>query len=279
MIEDPWRVVGVSVVGTSHLDKAVPCQDAHRYQVLSGGELLVAVADGAGSAARAETGASRAVDKAIEKLAQLLQAGTPPSDEASWKHLMTGVFGLVRAELDGMAELENRPIRDFATTLTVAVATGEWTAVGQLGDGAAVARNAGGRLWLTVNPQRGEYANEAYFVTLANALEYLEVCVWHEPVTALVLITDGLLRLALEFPTYEPYAPFFEPLLAFTAQQQDEDQARERLAGVLASDRICDRTDDDKTLVVAVRSATDSLSASTEAASMPEPGASLQGPA
>ena len=62
MIEDSWRVVGVSVVGTSHLDRAVPCQDAHRYQVLSGGELLVAVADGAGSAARAEAGASRAVE-------------------------------------------------------------------------------------------------------------------------------------------------------------------------------------------------------------------------
>ena len=112
-----------------------------------------------------------------------------------------------------------------------------------------------------------------------NALEYLEVCVWHEPVTALVLITDGLLRLALEFPTYEPYAPFFEPLLAFTAQQQDEDHARERLAGVLASDRICDRTDDDKTLVVAVRSTTYSPPGPTQAASMPEPGASIQVPA
>lgn len=276
MTQDPWRVVGASVVGASHLERAVPCQDAHHYRVLAGGELLVAVADGAGSAARAEVGASRAVATAIEKLAQSLPELDTTEGETGWKRLMAQVFESVRVELDAVAQLENRPLRDFATTLTVAVVTAEWTVVGQLGDGAAVAQIASGRLKLTVTPQRGEYANEAYFVTLVNALENVTVCTWREQVMALVMMTDGLLRLALQLPTYEPYGPFIEPLLAFTAQQRDEAQARERLAGVLASARICDRTDDDKTLVIAVRSATDSRPSTAETIPTPEPGASAQ---
>ena len=47
-----WRIVGASVQGTSHQKDDIPCQDAHGYRVLLSGAIVVAVADGAGTASR-----------------------------------------------------------------------------------------------------------------------------------------------------------------------------------------------------------------------------------
>jgi hypothetical protein len=250
-----WRVCGASVQGTSHQEKGVPCQDAHSYRVLPGGELLIAVADGAGSAERAEAGANEAVAQALAALAAGLAQGAP-ADEAGWRQLIASAFQAGRAGLERLAGAEEAPLRAFATTLTCAVATAGWLAVGQIGDGAAVAVDATGELHLVVQPQRGEYANEAYFLTMLDALDYLVVCAEPRPPAGLAVLSDGLLRLALKLPGYEPHPPFFRPLWEFAAEAEDERRAAEQLAAFLASGRVCSRTDDDKTLVLAVRGET-----------------------
>src|SRR5690606_20966415 len=108
-----------------------------------------------------------------------------------------------------------------------------------------------GALFTAARPQRGEYANEALFLTMANALDLLEVTVYPHPIRGLAVTTDGLLRLALSLPEYEPYPPFFRPLLAFVAGADDPRRSEADLANFLASERVCARTDDDKTLVLA----------------------------
>ncbi len=65
-------------------------------------------------------------------------------------------------------------LRDFATTLTCLAATPEQLIVGQLGDGAVVARGADGILDTVTTLQRGEYANETYFLTQEQALEQVD---------------------------------------------------------------------------------------------------------
>jgi hypothetical protein len=60
----------------------------------------------------------------------------------------------------------------------------------------------------------------------------------------------------LKRPTNEPHLPFFEPLFAFveaSAPPKDGAQASEALTAFLASPRVCERTDDDKALVLALR--------------------------
>ena len=248
----PWRVIGASVQGTSHVESGAPCQDAHLYRILDGGELLIVVADGAGSAARAETGAFTAVTELAAALASAL-AQPLPNDESGWRQVVAGAFRAAREALEQLAEAEQIPLRALATTLTCALAAGDWLVAGQIGDGAVVAEDASGDLFLAVQPQRGEYANEAYFLTMPDALDYLAIRAEARPVRALAVTTDGLLRLALKLPGYEPHAPFFQPLLAFAAEADDEEQAAEQLAAFLQSERVCARTDDDKTLVLAVR--------------------------
>ena len=267
MPNPPWRVVGASVQGTSHREGDAPCQDAHTYRVLPTGPLVVALADGAGTAARAHEGARIAVEHAAASLADdLLTRRHPPSSEAAWHLLLLGAFWDARAALDDMSSATGIALKHFSTTLACAVVADGWLAVGQIGDGAAVAAIASSlesesniaSLRTVLRPRRGEYANEVRFLTSRSpeeALDDVDVRIYRGQTTALALTTDGLLRLALKLPGLEPHIPFFRPLLAFAAESAASDRAaaEEHLAAFLASDRVNARTDDDKTLVLAAR--------------------------
>jgi hypothetical protein len=247
-----WRIIAASMAGTSHLEKGLPCQDAHSFRVLPGGELLAAVSDGAGSAERSQEGACLAVKEALDGLEALLLGGAP-CDEVGWQVAITGMFDEIHQKLVDFADAAGTPLRAFAVTLTCALVTIDWLVVGQIGDGAAIAEDTEGALFLTSRPQRGEYANEAFFLTLPDATRYTTVVAARRPVRALALTSDGLLRLALKLPGYEPHLKFFRPLLTFVRETADETQAQADLADFLASERVCVRTDDDKTLLLAVR--------------------------
>jgi hypothetical protein len=247
-----WRIIAASVAGTSHLEKGLPCQDAHSFRVLPGGELLAAVSDGAGSAEHSQTGAHLAVEAALAGLEAFWQHGTP-DDEAGWQAAITGLFDEIHQILADYADATDTPLRAFAATMTCALVMGGWLVVGQIGDGAAIAEDVDGALFLTARPQRGEYANEAFFLTLPDATRCTTVVAARRPVRALALTSDGLLRLALKLPGYEPHLQFFLPLLTFARETADETQAQADLADFLASERVCARTDDDKTLLLAVR--------------------------
>lgn len=250
-----WHVIGASVQGTSHLAGETPCQDAHRVRQLPSGEWLIAIADGAGSAARSAEGAQQAVERAITALEEALSSAQP-KDENAWHAMMATVFASARAEVVKLAERTGAPLRDFATTLLCAVIGGEKLVVAQVGDGLAVTRDGAGQMECAARPQRGEYANEATFITMPQAAEYVDTQICDGAIDAVAFSTDGLLRLALKLPGYAPHAPFFTPLFDFAAAATDEALAQQQLADFLNSPRVCARTDDDKTLVVAVRSIT-----------------------
>ncbi len=247
-----WRVVGASVQGTAHRERGTLCQDAHAYQVLPQDGLLIAVADGAGSARRSREGARLAVEHAMNGLTAYLREHAP-RDAGTLRTTVAAAFVEAREALVRLARRENLPVEEFATTLTCAAISHSWLAIGQIGDGAVVARSANGALRLVARPRQGEYANESFFLTMPEALSLVEFWVDSQEVQAIAVTTDGLLRLMVRLPGYEPHLPFFEPLLAFASEVEDEEEASEQLSAFLSSDRVCARTDDDKTLVVATR--------------------------
>lgn len=273
-----WRVIAASVVGSGHVRAGVPCQDAHAYRILPDGTLLIAVADGAGSAARAAEGAAAAVRHAVAAMAEVLgvptaariadRVGGPALADDPWgpagdgdggdgdfpyRSAVSAGFRAARAALEDLAITAWEPLRAYACTLTCAVAGSGRLAVGQIGDGVAIARRLDGDLFAASRPQKGEYANEAHFLTRPDALEIVAYGVAPGPVDAVGLTTDGLLRLALRWPELVPHAPFWAPLLAFAARVDDAAGASDQLAAFLGSPRVAARTDDDKTLVLAVR--------------------------
>jgi hypothetical protein len=247
-----WHVVGASVVGTSHQEMGTSCQDAHAYRISPTGELIVAIADGAGSAPRSAEGAALAVQSAVDSLTRACEQGTM-NDAEVWQVAMQRCFNDAINALSELAEETGSPLTLFATTLTCAVLTTDMVVLGQIGDGFVVAQDEENMVFSLSQPQRGEYANEVYFLTMPQALNKVDISVHIMDMRALAMSTDGLLRLALRLPNFSPHPPFFTPLFNFVSQADDDELATRQLYEFLISPRVCARTEDDKTLVLVSR--------------------------
>lgn len=246
---DPvWRVLGGSVAGTSHLADGRPCQDAHASLLLPGGVLLAAVSDGAGSVSRSDEGARLAVDTVLSELERLSTLPCPASEE-DWRGAMRAAFAAAAAALEAEAERAEVPVREFSATLLTAILHPSFTVFASVGDCAAVSRSAAGPWTLAFAPERGEYANETTFLTSPDWPARLQVRLMEESADSLALFSDGLIRLALDLRVPAPHTPFFDSMFAFAATLGDG--ADESLRAFLDSARVNERTDDDKTLLLA----------------------------
>jgi len=247
-----WRVLSASVPGSSHMRRGLACQDFNRFRILSDGTLIIVVCDGAGSAQRASEGAYSAARLSVDFLAEHI-ASSRPTDVCSWGLLLRHCLDHVRSELIELATRMEGTANpsDFATTLLIAVLSTDFIATAQIGDGAIVTRRDPGGLSVLTEPGRNEYINETTFVT---SPEYPDsICARVESaanVTGIAALTDGLQMLAIKFPDNLAHSPFFDPIFEFAAAEDSGDIDIEEF---LRSDRVCDRTDDDKTLVIAVR--------------------------
>lgn len=244
-----WHVVGASVIGTSHQETGTPCQDAHAYRISPTGELVIAIADGAGSAPHSAEGAARVVQCAVDSLSWACQQGALGDAEVG-QVAMRQCFADAAQALAELAKEKGCPLSEFATTLTCAVLADGMIVLGQIGDGFVIAQDEENMIFALSQPQRGEYANEAYFLSTPQAVSKVEISVHIMDMRALALSTDGLLRLALRLPGYEPHPPFFAPLFNFIGQVEDEELGTRQLYEFLVSPRVCARTEDDKTLVL-----------------------------
>lgn len=244
-----WQMIAASVPGAGHLRSGLLCQDAHQVAYLASGGVVAAVADGLGSATCAERGAQLAVDVAVTTLQDILST-VHPQDEAAWREALQQAFICARFALEVLAEIEARPLCDYATTLLIAVVTDEWLAVGQVGDGAVVAQWEQGEVITVSSPQRGEFANETWPLTHPDALAVVAYLCRHGCAHAVALFTDGLQNLCLATVDYTPYQPFFAPLFAQIGTPLNRREAEAALVGFLQSERLSKRAEDDKTLVL-----------------------------
>jgi serine/threonine protein phosphatase PrpC len=246
-----WRVLAASVCGTSHLKNQQLCQDAHHWQILSDNILVAAAADGAGSASQGKVGAMVAVETAIENISLKEITREALADDATVQSLLTEAMLAARIAVEDEAAASKKQPQDLATTLIVMVATPEFVAVAQIGDGLAVAKDSTGNLLALTMPDNGEYINETTFLTSPGALEAAQMRLWRETIVNVGVLTDGLQMLALNMVVSEPHKPFFFPLFDFVANTEDKSVAKEHLVKFLRSDRITQRTDDDLTLIIA----------------------------
>lgn len=247
-----WRVIGASVMGVRHQRTGTPCQDYWGHRPLADGVVAIAVADGAGSAPLAAEGAHAMVENALAAIGTIWERYRPASRQA-WRGIVTQAFQVAQQRLLLRAAAASQPPRAYAATLLVAIMSPELLVCGVVGDCAAVVAFKGGELHSLCKPQRGEYANQTYFATHHDLGVQLDVQLVEGVVEHLALMTDGLLSLALNLEENRPFAPFFTPLFAFASETMNEQEANKALATFLASDRVNQRTSDDKTLVLLTR--------------------------
>lgn len=247
-----WKCVGVSVTGTSHIKKQMQCQDAYLFKELAGGELIVAVADGAGSALLSQQGSQLVVKRAVTFLSNTISLYRPKSSGA-WHYFVSQAFVLAYADLIQYALKQRRSVKDFATTLQIVVTTENWTVSAIIGDGAAVVLDVDDALFPVMIPQRGEYASETNFVTSSFSMKHLDVKVYSSPAQGIAVLTDGIVHVSINEKSNRPSSKFFIPFFKFLAATQSHQQAETGVVQFLESDQVNSKTDDDKTLVLALR--------------------------
>jgi len=246
-----WKCLSASVIGTSHITMQKPCQDAHGVLVLDNGVLIVAVADGAGSARRSEDGSRCAVDTALRYLGEQLQGQQPDGMEAC-ETLLQNAVEKCRSALQELAPTGK--FGDVATTLLLTIVTDQWLSTAQIGDGAVVCRSNPGGLRVLSDLRRGEYVNETTFLTSSDYRSRLhQVTLPSKDVDALAMFSDGIEFLAVQYSDNTAHEPFFASTFDFAGNANSTES---ELVEFLQSERVCERTDDDKTLVLAVRNDT-----------------------
>lgn len=266
-----WKGITRSLCGTRHQQQGLPCQDFGAHWI--GDEVVVgAIADGAGSAKYADVGAQLAVTTLVEYLKASNQ--WLYSHQSSWTTLppaalagttrkcFTKGIKAVQTAIQQQAQHHGGAMDDFACTLLAFLATPQWIAACQIGDGFIVVRSADAPAnveasgsndspyTLLFKSDKGEYANQTTFVTSNTALNALQTQVFMSAPAFICASTDGLESVAIRQRDAFPFPPFFRPLDEFMDETPNPEQNDEYIMTFLQSDRLNQRTDDDKTLLM-----------------------------
>lgn len=191
-----WRLCGDTVIGLAHRRKGLPCQDAVAFRNLP--RPILALSDGAGSAAISERGA-QAVVIGVTRFLRSLEDDLAPwldgDDDASQAHA-TRWAGRLRLHAQGLladlARAERRDVRDVRATLQVAIIGERHIFWWKVGDGAIVARNSEG-MWSLGNQasSKGEFANQTCFVDTASAADVQSGVLSAGEFFGIALMSDG----------------------------------------------------------------------------------------
>jgi hypothetical protein len=245
-----WNVIKSCTIGTSHIRANIPCQDYCDFKKIkiNGKEgIVICIADGAGSAAQASLGAQLTVARTLGQINT--EYGDWSVFEKQW---VEAIIKISIEHLNAVAIEQNLQLKDFACTFLFAIFTGDYGIFAQIGDGCWVIGDNSNLLAPTW-PFVGEFANETIFVTSTNYLESLQYQIINQKIDFVAGFTDGLQNLLLDFSNQKPFAGFFLPFIDTVIASSDSYMLSGQLTDFLSSERVCSKTDDDKTLILAWR--------------------------
>jgi len=175
-ISSQWRVAGASVIGSSHQKVGSECQDTWALsQAVHPASLEVVTAacvcDGAGSVGKSFVGAKLTAFAVSNWLLEHF----PSALELSQDKIRQSCLAKVRRLVRRAATRSGYPSNEYAATLVaVCVGTdGAWLAL-HLGDGGIIGKFENQALVIST-PEKGEFANETWFVTSPDASKHLRV--------------------------------------------------------------------------------------------------------
>lgn len=252
-----WRWTLARSIGTSHVKSGLPCQDfalCMELESASGNVLAAVVSDGAGTASHAEAGAKMVCTGFLRAASEHFRSGRGIEDVGE-----DAVFDW----LDGIRERVNafagraliRP-RDCAATLVGVLAGPRAAIIVHVGDGAAVVREEGSADWIVPSwPFHGEYASTTIFVT-DDPMPAVSIVPLPIRLDRVAVFSDGIERLVLDHARRTAHGPFFDRMTSPVAGMGTggyDSTLFKPLREYLDSKAVCDRTDDDKSLILGVR--------------------------
>lgn len=253
-----WNYTSASVIGQAHVNQKTVCQDrllCRTFSTETDGEVLIAaVADGAGSTTHGQIGAEIACEFFAEQVEKFLSSGNASVGALNedFGKLWIEFFQTKIGEVAKETKLE---LREYATTLIAAIVGKDSAVFYQVGDGAAVFSINGELESYTfgIEPEDTEYVNMTEFLTddaAANSLRF--VCI-EKPIEDVILFSDGIYAVAVDYQKNKPHEPFLMPMISPLRNGSSAEGLNEKLGNFLASPKLNEKTDDDKTIILASR--------------------------
>lgn len=241
-----WSACGASVTGSEHVRKGLGCDDAFAFGHVEN-FIVAAVADGAGSVSGTSAWGSYIACQAVLNLAMrknfVNKFDRASADEAD--EIMRWVFNGARAGVAKRAEAMGLPVGLLATTLSVAIGTGDLLILGQIGDGIMATEGDDG-ITTHLIEEKDEYANATWFLHSDEAFEQSFRTTTRAGVTSFALSTDGMSYKITDIVTGRPFEPFFKGSWQRVRTGADASDFAALLRGIED-----DQTGDDKTMVLA----------------------------
>jgi hypothetical protein len=250
-----WKVIGQSVIGSSHIQSGKGCEDAVEHRIVDiadGAQALIClVSDGAGSALYAAEASQLVANNGASLLSEWI-AADKPIDDISMLELAEHLYDQLKA----IADEREVALNEFSCTLLGFVIFPDKACFLQIGDGAIVRDDGADGFTHIWWPHNGEYQNTTTFLIDDPNLPNLKTKVIDESIGEVAIFSDGLQMLALNNETESVHQPFFADLfkvLRMTNSTEHIDILNNRLENYLSGQVINSRTDDDKTLLLATR--------------------------
>ena len=243
-----WRWASASVIGASHIRSGDRLQDAYAVTPTGSEGIFAVVSDGAGSAAFGAYGAWLVCRFLTVRFRERMRnrSDALPGDEE-----LVDWIDELRDRISAIADRRASAPRQFAATLAAVAVWPEDVLTLHIGDSAVVGRR--GTDWEVLCwPENGEYASSTYFVT-DDPAPRLNIARQPRGLNAFALFSDGVGDLALSQREQSAHHRFLEPMM----RPVDGASGSGRLVGLsvklaayLAGPAVCERTDDDKTLLL-----------------------------
>jgi len=243
---------GMSMVGTSHISKELPCQDYHKYELLSNGWMVLAVADGVGSAKHSEVASKMACDVFAETCRSLI---TETTTMAQVKDIIKEGYFNAEKEIEKHVNECGDSITDYDTTLSAVVYDGKQIVYGHSGDGGIVALTYDGDYIKVTHPQKAD--DGICVIPLRGGEQNWEFGECEEEIASVLLATDGV------YDNFRPYllkgqsVEFYIPLIRWFMDNnvigitEENRQLVEESRKNFLGGQSCKSITDDKTVLVA----------------------------
>jgi hypothetical protein len=246
------RVASVSIKGSSHEKNGLPCQDYSLVHLVENGSTVIcALSDGAGSAKYAAEAAQLQVEETIDYFKALLSDHPAPIDLIQEFDKSDGVklLEIIRDKISKKSEDNHCTINDYSATLLFCILHPNCSVFYQLGDGCWVIRK--NNIYCNVTkPTQGEFVGQTVFAVSSTYLEDLQFDKINTGIDTAIGFTDGIERLALDVRSSSPSSRFFNPIVEMFLSEEKRYIFEDKIAQFFQSERVCDRTDDDKSIIL-----------------------------
>ena len=180
------KIYSTKAIGSYHKILGTPFQDACAFVKTEEGYVILAVADGVGSCARADIASKSVVETIIRYCKEKLRQGMSEEEILEvirWAFLHSDYYVTKKAEENG------EDVNQYQTTLCVGIIYEDSLYFGQAGDSGIVALLQDGHYVPVTEQQRDEFD---YVFPLSFGEDYWKFGKLERPVSAVMLMTDGI---------------------------------------------------------------------------------------